>query len=277
MQPRERDILYFLAGAYYRMAFTSWGDPHAPPVVCVHGLSRNARDFDVLATALAEKFHVICPDLPGRGRSAWLPDPALYQPMSYVQALSHLLASIDRPVHWVGTSLGGICGMVVAAAAGNPIHRMVLNDIGPFVPKEALERIVSYVGTMPEFADMDEAEAYFRRVHASFGNLTDTQWRHMAQHSVRPLPGGKLALHYDPALTKPLLETPPQDTQMWHFWDRITCPMLVLRGENSDLLLPETLEQMSAKAATHIVADAGHAPAMMDAETIAVVRGFLEG
>jgi pimeloyl-ACP methyl ester carboxylesterase len=275
MPPRDHDLLYLLGGAFHRLAFTAWGDPHAHPVLCVHGLSRNAHDFDVLAAALADDFYVICPDLPGRGRSAWLPDPAMYTPLNYVGALAHLLAFIDRPVHWVGASLGGICGMLAAAAPGNPVRRMVLNDIGPFVPKEAYARIRSYVGTMPEFATLDEAERYFRRVHASFGQLTDAQWRHMAETSVRALPDGRLALHYDPAMTIPLREGPVQDTDMWHFWDRIDTPMLVLRGAESDLLLPETLDRMAAKARTHVVANAGHAPAMMDQPTIDVVRGFL--
>ncbi len=275
MQPRDHTLPYLLGGAFHRLAFVAWGDPQAQPVVCVHGLSRNAHDFDVLAAALADEFHVLCPDLPGRGGSSWLPDPALYTPLSYVQALSHLLAFIDRPVHWVGTSLGGICGMLVAAAPGAPVRRMVLNDIGPFVPKEAYARIRDYVGLMPEFGSLNEAEAYFRRVHGSFGRLTDAQWRHMAQHSVRALPDGGLALHYDPAMTVPLRAAPLADTDMWHFWERIDTPMLVLRGADSDLLLPETLARMAGKAATHVVQDAGHAPALMDAPTIAVVRGFL--
>ena len=275
MQPREHFVPYLLGGAFQRMHVLAWGDAQAQPVVCVHGLSRNAHDFDSLAERLAERFYVLCPDLPGRGGSSWLSDPSLYQPMSYVTALAHLLAFIDRPVDWIGTSLGGICGMVTAAAPNAPIKRMVLNDIGPFVPREAVARIVDYVGTIPEFADEGELEAYFRRVHAPFGKLTDAQWAAMAAHSGRRLPNGKITLHYDPGLAVPLRASPVQDTDMWHFWERITAPMLTLRGVDSDLLLPETLERMAAKSATHVVAEAGHAPAMMDADTMAVVEGFL--
>ncbi len=273
--PRDHTLPYFHAGAFHRLAFTAWGDTHLPAVVCVHGLSRNAHDFDILAEALSHDFYVLCPDLPGRGRSSWLPDPALYQPMTYVAALSHLLAFLSRNVSWIGTSLGGICGMVVAAAPGNPVRRMVLNDIGPFVPKAALAPIVEYVTAMPEFASMDEAEAYVRRVHGAFGDLTDEQWRRMAESSVRPVMGGRYALHYDPAMAQPLREAPVRDTDMWQFWERIVCPMLVLRGEHSELLLPETLARMQGKAGAHVVAGAGHAPAMMDAPTIEVVREFL--
>jgi pimeloyl-ACP methyl ester carboxylesterase len=277
MEPIERAIPYWLAGGFHRLAYTEWGDPAAEPVLCVHGLSRTGRDFDVLAQALADRFHVICPDLPGRGLSSWLPQAELYQPASYVAALGHLLAVIGRRVRWVGTSLGGICGMVAAAAPGTPISRMVLNDIGPFVPAAALARIRDYIGELPHFANLAAAEAYLRRVHAPFGALTDGQWRQLTETSVRALPDGGLALHFDPALTEPILAGTPQDMDLWPLWARIQIPMLVLRGAESDLLLPETLQQMAEKAVTHVVPHCGHAPALMDAPTIAVVRGFLEG
>ena len=277
MKPREHEIRYLLQGQFHRLAFTAWGNPHAQPVVCVHGLTRQGRDFDPLAEALADRFYLLCPDMPGRGRSGWLPDPALYQPASYAVALSHLLAFIDRPVHWVGTSMGGILGMLIAATPGNPIQRMVLNDIGPLIPKAALERIQSYIGGAPRFADLAEAEAYLRRVHAPFGKLTDAQWRGMAEHSVRPLPGGGLALHYDPAMTVPILNTPAQDADMWGLWAQITAPMLAIRGAESDLLLAATLDTMAEKAAVYVVPACGHAPALMDAATIGVIGAFLGG
>ena len=277
MQPREHEAGYLLAGAFHRLAFTAWGDPASQPVICVHGLSRQGRDFDALAEALAGRYYVICPDLPGRGRSSWLPDPALYAPPNYTVALSHLLSVIGRPVDWVGTSLGGICGMLLAAAAGTPIRRMVLNDIGPFLPRAALERIAGYVGTIPDFADLAGLETFLRQVHAPFGRLTDAQWSQMAAHSARTRADGRITLHYDPAMTVPLRQTKPVDTEMWALWDAIRVPMLTIRGETSDLLLPETLARMAAKSATHTVAGAGHAPALMDAPTIAVIAKFLDG
>jgi len=273
--PTTHKIPYLLNGAFYNLAYLSWGDPASPPVLCVHGLTRNARDFDALAAALSDRFHVISVDLPGRGASDWLPDPALYQPLSYIQALSHLLAAIGRPVAWVGTSLGGICGMLTAAAPRAPITRMVLNDVGPFIPKAALAVIRAYIADAPRFANLDEAASYLSQRHAAFGKLTPAQWHHMAETSTRALPEGGLALHFDPAIAVPMLAGEPADMDLRVFWNAITCPMLVLRGESSGLLLPETLIEMSAKAATHVVADAGHAPALLDAPTIAVVREFL--
>jgi pimeloyl-ACP methyl ester carboxylesterase len=277
MPPRDHDIPYLLNGRFERLAFTAWGDPHAQPVLCVHGLTRNGRDFDILAEALAREFYLLCPDLPGRGASSWLAEPALYQPPTYVQALSHLLAFIDRPVHWIGTSLGGICGMLAASFPGAPILRMVLNDIGPFLPKAALARIRDYVGAASHFATLDDAEHYLRTVHAAFGALTDAQWRHMAETSTRPAGTGGLTLHYDPAIAVPMQAAEPQDLDLWPIWDAITVPMLVLRGEHSDLLLPDTLTRMARKAETHIVPDTGHAPALMDGATVDVVRAFLRG
>jgi pimeloyl-ACP methyl ester carboxylesterase len=276
MEPRHGRVAYLLAGAFHEMAYLEWGDPAAPAVVCVHGLTRNAHDFDALARVLAPDFRVICPDLPGRGGSAWLPDPALYQPMNYVHALSHLLSAIGRPVSWVGTSLGGICGMAIAAAPGQPITRMVLNDIGPFIPQAALASIGSRIAQVPDFADMPEAEAFIRVAHATFGRLTDQQWAEMARYSIRSLPNGRLALHYDPGITTAMLSTAPADVDLWALWGKITVPAFVLRGADSELLLPETLARMEASGAhALVVPECGHAPAMMDAPTIEAVRTFL--
>lgn len=276
MTPRTGALRYLLGARFYGLSWTEWGDPAAPPVLCVHALTGTGRYFDDLAQALAADFRVICPDLPGRGASEPLADHNLYVVPSYVAALAHLLAVIGQPVGYVGTSLGGLCGMAIAAAEGQPILRMVLNDIGPFIPKAALARIRDYIGSRLEFDDMAALEAYLRAVHAPFGRLTDAQWAHLATHAVRPLPDGRVALHYDPGIAQQVRDTEPQDVDLWAFWARITIPMLALRGESSDLLLPETFARMGETgAATHIVRECGHAPALMDAETIGVVRGFL--
>jgi pimeloyl-ACP methyl ester carboxylesterase len=278
MPVRSAELRYVLNGAFYRMAWVEWGDAAAPVVLCVHGLTSSGRDFDPLAEALAADFRVICPDLPGRGRSEWLPDPALYQPFSYVQALSHLLAVIGRPVCWVGTSLGGICGMLIAAASGQPITRLVLNDVGPFIPATALVRIRDAIAEPQTFADLAGLEAYLRRVRAAAGTLTDAQWAHLATHSARTLPDGRLAPHYDPAITRSLLDAEPQEVTLWPVWQRIHIPVFVVRGERSELLEPPTLARMERSGARSLtVAGAGHAPALMDAPTIAAVREFLHG
>lgn len=281
---QHRSLRYLLGGAFHRMAYTEWGDPDAPPVLCVHGVTRNGRDFDALAANLSDRFRVICPDLPGRGGSDWLPDPMLYQAQHYVTALAHLLAAIGRDTIWIGTSLGGICGMVTAATPGNPVAKLVLNDIGPFIPAEALARIRTYMLASSEsqrtqfFADQDAVERYLRLVHAQFGPLTDAQWAHLARHSTRVLPDGRLALHYDPAIVEPLRDHQPVAVDLWPLWARIQVPIMAIAGANSDLLLPETLARMAASGAhTMVVPDTGHAPALMDDAQIAAVRAFLLG
>jgi pimeloyl-ACP methyl ester carboxylesterase len=283
-EPRAGEVRYLLAGAFRSMAYVEWGAPDAPVLLCVHGLTRNGRDFDTLAEALATRFRVICPDLPGRGGSEWLPDPNLYHPTSYCTALSHLLAVIGGPVAFLGTSLGGICGMVIAAAQGQPITRMVLNDVGPHIPAAALRRIRDYmvnapdVPAMSEFADQHALQRHLELIHAPFGELTEAQWATLARHSGRALPNGRLAQHYDPAIGDPIRAAEPQDVDLRPFWSAITIPVLVLRGATSDLLLPETLDQMRARpdTETHVVAGAGHAPALMDEPTIGVIARFLE-
>jgi pimeloyl-ACP methyl ester carboxylesterase len=278
---RSNSVTYLLGTKFHRMAYVEFGNPAAPAVLCVHGLTRNGRDFDPLAEALADRFHVICPDLPGRGKSDWFAEPMAYQPPSYVVALAHLLAALNKPVAWVGTSLGGICGMMTAAAAGAPISKLVLNDIGPQIPAAALARIKDYMLAAPErFPTMRALEQHLRSVHAPFGNLTDRQWEHLARVSARPAldkdGAGAFAVHYDPKIIEPMRHNVPMDVDMWPIWELISVPRLVIRGETSDLLLPDIFGRMQEEGAQgYTVADAGHAPALMDAASIEVVRAFL--
>lgn len=269
-----------LAGATVRIAYTDWGDPEASrTIVCVHGLTRHCRDFDALAEDLAKDARVICPDMPGRGGSAWLADPAGYAGPTYVAVVQGLLAALGiARIGWVGTSMGGIVGMLLAALPATPIERMVVNDIGPFIPKAALQAIATYVGEHPRFADLDEAETYLRRTHAEFGPLPDAWWRHLAWHGVRPDPDGGFRLHYDPAIRVPFAKGIDQDLDLWQAWDVIQCPTFALRGGESGLLLAETAEEMTRRGPRAAVATfpgIGHAPALVDPVQIAAVRGFL--
>jgi pimeloyl-ACP methyl ester carboxylesterase len=275
---RRHHLRYLLASGFFSLAWTEWGPPDGAPVVCVHGLTRTGRDFDALAAALAgQGRRVLCPDLPGRGASDWLPDPSLYAPPSYVIALAHLLARLEGPVDWVGTSLGGICGIALAATPGNVLRRLVLNDIGSFVPKASLARIQEYIGETPSFADLPALEAYLRMVHAPFGPLTDAEWRHLAETSARRGPAGEITLHYDPAIAAPILETEPVDMDLSPFWAAVVAPTLLIRGADSDLLLPETARAMATRPGVELVeiAGCGHAPALMDRDQIGLVTRFL--
>lgn len=275
----RRGALRWLSPAgFSTLRWTEWGPEGGAPVLCVHGLTRTGRDFDALAQALAaEGRRVFCPDLPGRGASDWLPDPMLYVPPTYVVALGHLLARIDGAVDWIGTSLGGICGMLVAATPGHPIRRLVLNDMGAMVPKASLERIRDYLGDDPAFPDIAALEARLRQVHAPFGSLTDAQWRHLAETSARQHRDGSLRLHYDPAIAVPMRAAELADMDLTPVWARVDTPTLLIRGAESDLLLRGTAEEMAR--APHVrlaeIAGCGHAPALMEPAQIAVVREFL--
>jgi pimeloyl-ACP methyl ester carboxylesterase len=276
MEPRTGRVRYLLTDGFHDMAYAERGRPGSRVVVCVHGLTRQGRDFDRLADHLAPDFRVICPDLPGRGRSDWLSDPNLYQPHTYVTALSHLLAAIGEPVLWVGTSLGGICGMVLAAQPGTPITRMVLNDVGPFIPAAAIARIRDYMLPPPEFADLEALEAHLRLVHAPFGVPDDAGWAEMARHSARPLAKGGVTLHYDPAIADSFRAQEPVDVDLMGYWRKIEAPLLTIRGERSDLLLAETLAEMEGSgSASLVIPEVGHAPALMDEKTIAAISAFL--
>ena len=262
------------------MAYTEWGAPDAArTLICVHGLTRNGRDFDSVALALENGYRVICPDIAGRGCSDWLPDGIYYQNSGYLSDLATLFAHLGvTEVDWLGTSMGGILGMLMASMPGNPIKRLIINDVGPFLPKAALERIAGYTGKAPDFADIEALEAYLREVHAPFGDLTDKQWRHMAETSALKSDGGKVALAYDPAIGDNFRTGSFEDIDLWAYWDAILCPVLVVRGENSDLLLREYAEEMTRrgpKAELTEIAGCGHAPALMAADQIAFVRDWL--
>lgn len=275
---RRGRLRYLLGAAFHTLAWTEWGPADGAPVLCVHGLTRNGRDFDVLAAALAAHGRrVFCPDLPGRGDSDRLPDPMAYTPPSYVVALGHLLARIDGPVDWVGTSLGGICGMMVAAAPGQPIRRLVLNDIGARVPAGALSRIADYVRRELSFADLPALEAHLRLVHAPFGPLTDREWRHLAETSGRPRSDGRIGMHYDPAIGEPFAKGETGTLELGALWSRVAVPVLLLRGAQSDVLTAETAREMATRREVELVElpGIGHAPALMEPAQVGRVADFL--
>lgn len=266
----------------HRMAYAEWGDPVNPKVlVCVHGLTRNGRDFDFLAAAMASEYRVVCPDVAGRGLSPWLSHAEDYALPVYIADMVTLIARVGvDQVHWVGTSMGGLIGMGLASLADSPITKMVLNDVGPAVTRASMERIGEYLGKAPTFDSIGQAEQFIRFVSAPFGRLTDAQWRHLTLHSLRELPGGRLAMAYDPAIAVPfrtLLEA-GQDIQLWPVYDAVTCPTLLMRGAESDLLTHETALEMTRRgprAKLVEIAGVGHAPMMFDEEQIGHVRAFL--
>jgi pimeloyl-ACP methyl ester carboxylesterase len=267
------------AGGFHRMAYIAWGREGGTgkrPAICVHGLTRNARDFDRLAAALSTDRHVVCPDVVGRGQSDWLTDPAAYGYAQYCADMAVLIARLGRDeVDWVGTSMGGLIGMTLAAQPNSPIRRLVLNDVGPFIPAQALRRLGSYVGQDRRFDDLAGLEAYLRQTHATFGALDDAAWRHLAVHGHRRLPDGRWGLAYDPAIGRGFAAATVMDIDLSALWQKVQCPVLVLRGTESDLLLAQTARTMAAKATVVDIPAVGHAPSLMVPAQIEIVRSWL--
>jgi len=281
MQFKQQTVQCIGASGLHRMAYAEWGARDNPRVlICVHGLTRNGRDFDALAEAMSGHYRVICPDVVGRGKSGRLRDPAGYAIAQYVADMVTLIARLNvDSVHWLGTSMGGLIGMALAAQEGTPIHKLVLNDVGPQITSESLQRIATYVGTDPDWATFDEALAYVKAVSAPFGPLSEAQWHHLTETSVIQRPDGRWAFRYDPRIAEPFKAAfTGQEIDLWPLYERIACPTLVIRGAETDLLARDTWQRMGAcgpRAKLAEIPGVGHAPMFMDADQIAVVRDFL--
>jgi pimeloyl-ACP methyl ester carboxylesterase len=263
---------------FHWMRYVEWGDAHNPRVLmCVHGLSRSGRDFDHLANALSDAYRVVCPDIVGRGRSDWLRDPADYTYPLYGNDLAVLMASLHvETLDWLGTSMGGIIGMILAGMPGSPVRKLVMNDVGCVVPKAALERIGQYVGNEPTFDTIEALEAAMRAV-SPFGELSAAQWRHLALNVAKQDDEGRWKLRYDPGIGVNFNRAAAADIDLRAYWRAVTGPVLVIRGEHSDLLLPQILDEMRDRPHTEtcVIPRTGHAPMLMDDEQVAVVRHFL--
>lgn len=262
--------------------FMEWGADHKEAVIAWHGLARTGRDMDELAAHLSSRYRVICPDTIGRGLSQWSPSPEREYCLDFYGRLAlSLLEQLGiRECHWVGTSMGGAIGIRLAAGAlKGRLRRLVLNDMGPKIADAALERIKAYAGKPPQFERVSELEQYFRTIYKPFGWLSDEQWRRLAESSARRTPEGKITTHYDPDMVLQFVHH-PRDYEQWEQWDAITAPTLCLRGETSDLLLPEVAEEMKRrgpKATVVTIAGCGHAPALNVPDQLSLVERFLAG
>lgn len=279
----EQHLLCINRDSFHRLHYTDWGDPANPrAVICVHGLTRNCRDFDALATALQDRLRVVSISMAGRGLSEWLPNKDDYGYPQYMNDVTALIARITatgaREIDWVGTSMGGMLGMLLAARPNTPIRRLVLNDVGTLIPKASMERIGAYVGKNPLFASFAELEQYVRTVSAPFGPLSDAQWRHLAEHNAKQHADGRWGMNYDPDIAQPFRKAAARDIVLWNYYDAVKCPTLLLRGAQSDLLLHETALEMTQRGPKPELvefAGVGHAPALMADEQIAAIRDFL--
>ncbi|MBA2674334.1 alpha/beta hydrolase [Ramlibacter sp.] len=271
------------------MHYTEWGSPNAPVVIAWHGLARTGRDMDELADHLSGRYRVICPDTIGRGFSQWSPDPGNEYTLAFYARTAAAL--FDRlgiaRAHWVGTSMGGAIGEVCAAGIHEPgmkdrIASLVMNDNAPRLSAPAVERIRAYAGNPPAFDTMAQLEAFFRQVYKPFGLLTDAQWRRLAETSARRLPDGRVTPHYDPAMVRQFTDH-PNDYDLWEHYDRLRIPVLVLRGAESDLVLPDATEEMQRRGPGTLgllrvveVPGCGHAPALNVPAQLDLVTSFID-
>jgi pimeloyl-ACP methyl ester carboxylesterase len=277
------------------MAYWQWGNPESSHVVvCVHGLTRQGRDFDTLARALCNRksglIRVVCPDVAGRGRSDWLKDPMGYQIPAYAADMLALLRQL-RPLtlDWVGTSMGGVIGIILAGQAELPLpvpmRRLVLNDVGPAMQWQALQRIAEYLGDTGQYSSVQQAAAALWATSTSFGPHTPAQWLALSAPMVKPMPDhpGCLTLHYDPAIALPFRSVTAQsvaegEALLWQLYDNIRASTLLLRGAQSDLLAPQTalaMTQRGARARLVQFEGVGHAPTLVADEQVQIVASFL--
>lgn len=310
MSMSQQSFLSLGPDGFHRIAYTDWGDVRNPHVVvCVHGLSRNSRDFDRLAADLEADHRVVCMDVVGRGDSDWLEDTSGYSFSTYLGDSAALITRVTTPVagglleslqsrlrgvrpaaklDWIGTSMGGLIGMLLAAKPGSPIRRLVLNDVGPFVPWNALIRLKGHVGSETRFADFAGVEAYVRKACSSFGELDDEFWQHLARHAAVQEADGGYRLRYDPSISRGLpVHLDPElqlgieilrGIDLWAAWQAVRCPVLVLRGAESEVLPRETAEKMQRSRPNVKLVEfpgVGHVPALASADQIAVIREFL--
>jgi pimeloyl-ACP methyl ester carboxylesterase len=288
-EPRLKSVQCSSPAGLHRMAYKEWGDPANPHVlVCVHGVTRVSDDFDALARAMSDRYRVVCPDVVGRGRSERLRDPKLYIVPQYVADMVTLIARTtanndEGTVHWVGTSMGGLIGMILASLEGSPIRRLVLNDIGPVLDGAAMARIGDYIGQDLRFASFEEGARFVREVSSSFGPHSHEEWHKLASDVLVQEAGGAWVRHYDLGLAKPFAAITPERAEqdqaaLWGAFDAIRCPTLLIRGELSDLLSRATAEEMTRRGPKPQLAEipgVGHAPTLMHAQQIAIVRDFL--
>jgi pimeloyl-ACP methyl ester carboxylesterase len=284
MQPQIKMVQCLSPAGLHHMAYKEWGDPSNPKVlVCVHGVTRVSDDFDALAAAMSDRYRVVCPDVVGRGRSSWLKDPTYYVVPQYVSDMVTLVARLDVPqVDWFGTSMGALIGMGLAALPDSPVSKMLMNDVGPTLSVEALSRIADYIGQDLRFDTWEQGRDYIRMISAPFGPHSDTQWDKLARDVLKQDAEGHWRRHYDLALALPFKTLTAENAKLgeaalWAAYDAIRCPVLVVRGGESDLLSRETMQQMSKRGPRAKVVELpgiGHAPTFMQADQIALAREF---
>lgn len=272
---------HFVKACGYEMHVRSWGDPSKRPLIMSHGLARLADDFDHVAPHFTDQYYVLCPTMIGRGFSSWAKNPDLeYTVPFYVAQTFEMLDHFNVDTcDWIGTSMGGLIGLYATAEVAGRIENLVLNDIGPELDQGAVDRIKSYVGAAPEFETIDEVEKIVRMIYAPFGVKDDATWSFLASRSVRRLPNGNFMMHYDPEVMRVFAEH-IDSFDAWDVFDALPCPVMLISGEQSDLIprrIVDKMKQKKPQMPIFAVANCGHAPHLNDRAQINAIRAFLTG
>lgn len=282
----EKSFLSINSAGMHRIVYNDWGPADGVPAICVHGLTGNGHDFDILAEELIKDGRrLICVDLPGRGRSDFLPNPLDYNYRQYYQDLMMLMAHIgvkdENSIDWIGISLGGLLGIGLAGLPMSPVRRLILNDVGPAVPKPALDFIHSVISQTYTFDTIGDLEKRMRETRGlTWGPVTDTQWKLMAEHNARALEDGSITYGYDPGIAMVFENSPIGDADLWLAWDQIQCPVMVIQGKKSVVLTKPILQEMHTRFkgnSFHIIQypDCGHVPSLMAPQHIEDIRKWL--
>ena len=267
----------------HRMAYHAWGDPsNSKILICVHGLTRRGSDFITLAKAMCQDYYVVCPDIVGRGQSDRLTNPMLYAVPQYVADMAQLVKQLGvTQVNWLGTSMGGLIGMVYASMPNSPIIKMLINDVGPRIEPEAIARLGSYVGQPFSFTKREDALEKLNQICATFGEHTPQEWE-VYNGPMLVQREGQWVMHYDPDIAVPFSSVNPimakaGEMAMWQAFKQIHIPMLIVRGGKSDLLSAATVAEMckvNPYARSIEIPNVGHAPAFVKPEQIALAKEF---
>ncbi len=280
MFEQKEPVSHYINVEGYEIHVTEWGVDNAPALLMWHGLARTGRDFDHLAQSLAKQYRILCPDTLGRGLSQWSKHPEKEYCFDFYEKIALKICEIFGFYHfdYIGTSMGGALGMRLAAGPlKDNINHLVINDIGPELSQEAVNRILTYASAPPAFDTITELEDYLRTIYVPYGYLSDEQWRLMCETSLRRKDDGTITLHYDPKMVMQFSEH-PDDYNLWEAYEKIEAETLLLRGQDSDLLLPQWAERMTEVGPrAHLVEipGCGHAPALNKTQQIHIVEQFL--
>lgn len=278
---KTKHVLSSNNAGQHRIVYQDWGDENNPNVlICVHGLTRNSRDFDYLASDLSAQYRVIAPDIVGRGQSDWLPDPSFYTLEQYIKDIAILLKDLNiSQADWLGTSLGGLIGMTMATMPNSPIKRLILNDIGPVIKKEAITFLATSLAETPHFKSLAELQGFLKIAYSAMGQLEANHWEHMVTHDHRFTPEGTITRNFDPQITQSVGSISAADLTMWEVWEAVKCQTLVLHGENSVILTPAICDEMLKRnplASIVTLPGVGHTPSLMVPEQIDIVANWLK-